>query len=459
MRKSVLLIIDNPHRELRGMLSVKEALIRRGISSVIVSKSCIYAAYELYRPSVVVFPRVTASMGNAVREISKQSSVCLIPSEHGNGLRVKVINNAVGNIEGVLGKNSATEVVERAFVGGENQCKWLMEAGIYDKARLTVSGTLNSDHWFLASNAHKKKQKFRVGVATTNKSLFFGIPVDSVPSIVDGHRPGSWQDSLWRMDLIAFELANLLILTEIFELLHKQKVEVSIRPHPHEYFENWNRYIKNISRENFSISRDLRLDLWMKNVSVVISSYSTTTLDAVAHGIPSISLERLIPSRFMDVLPHYKKPLLSEFCWKPADLPELMGMLEKAKEGALPISPDLERAKQFIKDNFHFPRDRPACEILAEELATIVKKREGISRRSWQTVFSGKTLAARVLSAIPFGRRLRLIISYLSSFLFTDRRENLYFPFNYSLNKDAKRFARDLFKRNISDRAPGVVEN
>jgi hypothetical protein len=390
-------------------------------------------------------------MAKFARRVFKEAVVCLIPSEHGSGFKEKVLMNvAFRNSQGEKQGESATECLTEVFLGGTNQHTWLLEEGVLTPEQLFVSGTLNSDHWFLSNDLHKKEKCFRVGIATTNKSILFGLPVKSVVEVINMHRPSNWEMSLWRIDFAAFEMAHMLIITNVIQYLQKSGIGVSIRPHPHEYLPNWCRYVKSCAKGVY-LDRSLCLEDWLESVSLVISSFSTVSVDSIAHGIPCISLQNIVPRRFVDALPYHKKAMLSEYSWNPQSLDELSDLIDKARSGSLELSPKVEAAQKFMKDNFNFPRNDLACNIIAKEIAAIYESPKCKTIRTAMTfgknersVVSFKSRLKSLISRLPLGKYLLLLIRYIHVYISDPRRENLYFPFNISLRRDAKRYTKRL---------------
>ncbi len=442
-RPRVMFIIDNPYRELWGISAVSACLREQGISSVIASKANYPWYWEYYRPEAVVFPRVTNEMADFVRSIAERSWIFLIPSEHGNGFRDKVLANiAARRPDGGSVGDSAVAYVDMAFLGGNNQYEWLREEKILDERQMQITGTLNSDHWCLAREKKKSQRtKSRIGIATTNKSILFGMPVRSVVGLLDLHRSGHWEESLWRVDFATYELAHTLLLTEVIEGLRQTGWNVSLRPHPHEYVAQWRRYVRMIG-SGVELNRTLRVDEWLDTVSVVLASFSTVSIDAIAHGIPSLTIHALLPERVLNTLPAAKKPFLAPYAWSPKSLDEFFELVEKARRGALAPSPEPELAYKFMDENFNFPRDFLACEAIAQTVARMIRRSKGVVQK--RSTGDGRETRGvrplRVLCRIPGIGLLVILMSYLRTLLLHERRGNLYFPFSLKQSRSARRY-------------------
>lgn len=429
----VLFVMDNPHRELRGIACIAERLRQRGVPAALCGKSTLATAYNLHRPRLAVLPRITTDMATFARSVAGSTIICVIPSEHGSGFRDKVLNNAVRMLpDGRQPHDAAPEVVSRVYVAGENQETWLADAGIYDEARMLVVGTLNSDHW-LVSGRRTRAASPRIGIATTNKSILYGLPIRSIPEIVNQHRTQDWNESLWRIDLAAFELAHTLVLTDALDVIKRMNQPVSIRPHPHEYVEHWAGFVAR-QGDGVSLNRSLRLDKWLAGLSACIATFSTVTLDSIAHDVPCISLEAMIPERYAQALPPEKKPMPSIFSWNPKSRDELRDLLEKAVDGVLPSSPHPAEAAEFMKRNFLFPRDHLACDAISDDILALLDR--GAQARPDHDRRPG----------VPLARHLSYYLRCARAYVRDPRRENQYFPFNLRQNQSARKYCAELLR-------------
>ena len=81
--------------------------------------------------------------------------------------------------------SSAIHNVEKICVGGDNQKKWLVQASPQLDDKIVVSGTLSSDHGYLATDDEKPVQQ-KVGVSTTFKSLLLSTKTASPQAVLHG---------------------------------------------------------------------------------------------------------------------------------------------------------------------------------------------------------------------------------------------------------------------------------
>jgi len=223
---------------------------------------------------------------------------------------------------------------------------------------------------------------------------------------------------------------------------------------PHEDFKNWQQYARPYGRE-VELDRSLCIDKWLERVSLTISSFSTVTIDSIAQGMPSISLQNIIPPRFINVLPEHRTLFENPYSWNPHSVEEAMDLIEKARAGCLKVSPRLDEARKFMRDNFNFPRDKYACELIAQGIADVYessKKRASGKQRvcafeKKESHFSWKSFLKGLIVCLPGGKRFIVWVSYIMVYLNNPREENLYFPFKRRHMREAKQYTRKLFNK------------
>ena len=128
--KKVLLIVDNPHREMRGMVAILKRLRKEKIFTYIASKISLNEWCKILEPDIVVLPRST---GNPYKPFIEKNynhrKIIIIPSEHGSGIEKKMLTFNFGNNFLNDGKiDSAIDLVSLILVGGENQKKWILNS-------------------------------------------------------------------------------------------------------------------------------------------------------------------------------------------------------------------------------------------------------------------------------------------------------------------------------------------
>jgi len=474
-KKNVMLAVDNPYRELRGIYSVKMRLAELGISSFIAPIDHIFFYYNLFTPEIVVLPNVCGnSLKIFVEQAQRKSKICFLPSEHCFGKPDRVIALFTG--KGVdMNMPSAIEGVDMAFMPGHKHYEVIRDANVLPENKMLTTGTLNSDQRFF-QYAPKRTKGLEIGIATCHKTVMYGVPEASLSIIncMDIYRRESgegWQEWTWRIDAMALDSVDVLIITEIVEKLSDKGLKINIRPHPHENIKIWEPYINNC-KKNVRLNRDVRLDEWLDKIFVSICTFSTTGLDSIARGVPAISVQKMIPHRYLDNMPFARKPFGAlpemQFLWFPENIDELCDMVDKASRNELPLSPKIEETRRFMAERFNFPRKNLACIMIGDKIAEIYnsmlayrKMEKGTAPLSQSVNYSEhnsgvitrfRRLLKVAIMLLPYGRTLLGIIFSFYVFLYDKRREKTYSCLQVSHQLNAKKYYDRLiyFWRNYS---------
>ncbi|MGE3342193.1 MAG: hypothetical protein AB7L71_02065 [Vicinamibacterales bacterium] len=427
--KAVLLVVDNPHREMRGMVGIWRRLWRGGVVAHIASKTTFNDWYAIMRPEVVVLPRATSEMGAFMESKASETRFVVVPSEHGAGFKNKTLNNVFG--PNFVGTGTVTSAINRAsllLVGGENQRQWISEAVPALASRTRTTGTLSSDHWFRPKRDRGDRRQ--MGICTTFKSLLLASTTSSVHRLLYEHQSPDYDANAWRLKLQDYEFHYLVCLFKVIDQLAAAGYAVDIRPHPHEYWPGWRRW-KQVAPSAVSLNRDMDLAHWLDGNLACITSFSTTGLDCIARGVPSISLEGMVKDQASRV-PVQRQPLEGRFSWQASSVDELLSLLRTAERGELPPSPAMAEAGEFMRANFHWPRTRTAAALCVDEILRLLNEMPPGAR----------TGRFRRLASVP-----RVVLKILAKDVRDSvgpRRSNLLFTFSAKIWHDAYLFNRDL---------------
>jgi surface carbohydrate biosynthesis protein len=428
--KKVLLVVDNPHREMRGMVGIWIRLRKKGCLVHIVSKTTFNDWYMLFQPDAVVLPRATSELKSFVKEHHLQTKIIVIPSEHGSGFEQKVLNNAFGADYWDKGQSdSAIELASLILVGGENQNKWLRKAMPVQVRKIKVVGTLSSDHWLKPKSNKNPSQK--IGICTTFKSMFLSTSNTSVHKLLYEHFSPNYDDNRWRLNFQNYELHYLSVVFEAIDRLTSSGNYVDVRPHPHEYWPGWKRWRKSaLNKDKISLNRDIDLANWIDSNAACITSFSTTSLDCIVRDVPAISLEKLVEDEVQRV-PEIKTPLMGEYSWKPSTLTEMMLLIDKANRGELDASPNIKSAEDFIEANFHWPREKSSATFCADEIFDLIDNSYQPGKRSLTRLIKIPVAIVKII-----GKEIRDFIG--------PRRSNLLFSFSFRIWYRSFQFNKDI---------------
>tara|TARA_B110000027_G_scaffold74089_1_gene79016 strand:- start:13561 stop:14856 length:1296 start_codon:yes stop_codon:yes gene_type:complete len=428
--KIALLVVDNPHREMRGMVGVSKRLKKKNIFTHIISKTSLNDWYAIFNPDIVVLPRATPTFMPFIKKNHLHTKIVIIPSEHGSGFENKMLSNIFGRSFVHTGKiNSSIELAFLILVGGENQKNWILKAMPILSNKVKVVGTLNSDHWLKPQKNKLKKNK--IGICTSLKSLFLATRFTSTHKLLYDHLSPDYKANQWRLEYINFEQHYLSVIFEAIDKLTDAGYDIDIRPHPHENFEGWKHWLKSVKNEKkISLNRDIDITRWIDSKHICITSFSTTSLDCIARGVPAISLEKLFVDNIAR-LPKIKTPLTSDYSWNPSSLEEMMRMIEKASNGKLEVSPNIKSSENFMKNNFYWPRDKSSATLCADEIFNLINKKDIQKKRRLNFLLKTPLLL------------LKIILRDLRDF-FGPRKSNLLFVFSFRVWYSSFKFNKDL---------------
>ena len=369
-KKIGLIVIDNPHRELDGIKRLKKEFSTKNYWIIICSKLDLIDYLKFIKPDFVICPKPNYPFSNIKTKYKKNITFFCLPCEHGFGLSPKVLNHfgEDPNTPLYIGNESLENPKddwEAIFLPSHKHKNILEKTNNYDSRKLIVTGNLNSDNWLInykkvkSGNFLKSRKSKKVGISTTFKNFLFGITYKS--PLVGLYEHTNFKEDVWRLDFLRYEMeyARLLIL-----LIKKIKdIDFVIRPHPHESRYNWRKLCEIIP--NLEISRDINLIDWLSDKAICINSFSTTSIDSVMQGIPSLSLDKMIANDTYERLPNTRKPFKANFSYRPNTLEKAEEIIREKIENY-----NIEDNQRFLdcfnefKDFFYLDRNESASKII-----------------------------------------------------------------------------------------------
>lgn len=429
--KKALLVVDNPHREMRGMLAISQRLKKNGIFSYIVSKNTFNDWFEIFNPNIVILPRSTSPFISFIKQNYLNTNIIIIPIEHGSGVKEKVLNHNFGpNFYLKKRVSSAIELASLILVSGENQKEWITDTMPSISEKIKVVGTLSSDHWFKPVKKLDKNKK--IGICTTFKSIFFSSAYDSSFKILYDHLSENYQTNRWRLNFQNYEMHYLGCLYEAIDQLTSVGYEVDIRPHPHENWNGWCQWIKSAkNNKKISLNRDVDLTNWIDGLSACITTFSTTTFDCISRNVPTISLDKLVKDEIIK-LSKNKTPLIGDFSWRPDSLDEMKSLINKAQNNDLDVSPNQKAAEIFMKNNFFWPREKSSATYSVEHILKLINFKMKIKKRTFYSTIKIPLILTKI------------ILKDLRDYFFHPRKSNLLFCFSFKVWYSAYKFNKNI---------------
>ena len=372
-----LIVIDNMYREYLNLNLLRRVILRKKISSRIISKHLYEDAIIKYKPSLVIIPRLTPGF-NKIFMLSKKMNfkIYLLPCEHGAANKERIISFLVGNDKKDnfdIDDFGNYKSIEKIFVPSESYKTICLETKLFNEEQLTVTGTLSSDFWFqqISNTIEIKKKNKTIGIATSFKSTFFGIHFHS---FLDGlYLTKRISDSVQfknsienKLSFHTFESLSFLNLIKIVE--ENPDVNFSWRLHPQENIKGAKMLAKKIP--NLEINRDIYPHKWIKDQSLILLFTSTMIYDSYFLNTPTISLINLIPKKIIESLEETKKPLATNQIYSPNTLEEVITIIKEKKFEKNYLVQKDEMISESRK-NFNFPRDKFASISILDEIEKV----------------------------------------------------------------------------------------
>jgi surface carbohydrate biosynthesis protein len=384
----VLIISDNQFRDISSNKLLAGYLKKQKLKVKIFSKVIYRTAIDTLNPQVVIVPRITDDF-NDIFELKKKRGFKLIfiPCEHGAGNEFRIL----AFIKSYAKKNfldnnykKKLENIDKIFVPSDYYKKVLLDNNLFEDNKISVSGTLNSDLWFKNSNKlflkMKNNSEKTIGIATSFKSFMFTSNYESIQKAIytinSFKKKGENNFENQKEDLyfLLHEMYQFMIISKIIQ--DNKNINFSLRVHPGENIKNIKSLIKKV--KNISIDRSPILKEWISNQKLILTFSSTLLYDAYYSEVPILSLSKLVPHDLVDIVEDVKKPLNTDFVYRPDNFDELYKKINSEHinfDEIFDLNNKIKIESQSFK-NFNFPRKKIAFKEIGDEILSLVKDKK-----------------------------------------------------------------------------------
>lgn len=366
----VAVLIDQLTRDAFSQLLVIERLRAAGVDVVVGNQGTMVSVCERTRPAVIFGSlQATGALMDYLGAKSRQCHVVLVDQE-GNKPGEDTFKRAYTNSR----RMEFTRFATRIFCWGSLQARWMRELGV-PAEKLVVTGNPRLDPYMVPELIARRREKYvgltfrydlvtgdpyslmrTVHIYAQNKGTRVGYPPWA--SIEDHiwHKVASARHMLMALDRLAGDPAPPLVVRPgpwesptAYSFIHEYYPRVSIEPHAlqHEY---------------------------ITNASVVLDDCSTLGIEALALGVPVVSLQKAIPRLEAhiggDGKGLYDAPYL-RFFWQPRTVDEAVELVRRAHRGELPLCPE-PGATEYLRDIYDWPRRRPAAFDMADSILDVL---------------------------------------------------------------------------------------
>ena len=379
-RGKFLILIDQATRDAVGQLLTGHYLERRGHRVAYCNQVSLKARCESFRPDVLYSSWSSGGeMDPLFRSIRHRTRIALVDQE---GRRA-----GEASFKRALRLNDAAQIrtaglADKIVAWEKNQARWIIEEGI-PAERVVVAGSARLDAYQAANG--EKKQPRHLGI-TFRADPLTSDPMNILRNIY-GYRsvnpeegirpalPASAQYEDWLWEVLAITRVMFKIVTEIRK---SGPIPLLVRPGPWERYRMYDFLPKEIP--DLKVAPFMLQSEYLRECFATIDCYSTLGIESLLAGTPVISIVHLVPGLEKHAGgtegTRFNAPY-RRFFWQPKDLPELIEQVRKAQRGELPVSPELDAFKQFMRDSYGWPGERPASFNTAELLISLLETSAG----------------------------------------------------------------------------------
>jgi len=421
MNIKVVILVDNGVRDLLSCRLLQEEFRKRGILATLCCKRTMKIVLRAVEPDVVIVPRGDLPY---LRDLAQCSRLYVVPCEGGRLTLKTMMSVFLGRVHkgDVLSKGnrldqfsniiSNFDFIRRVYLWGPQTYNFLKESNYFRPEQLKVAGSVKLDVYRNGTVKRKRTSQddFVMGVAFSAKAtssfygkvnyaeILYGFDEKShLPMVPPGRH---WEDYAWRDFAILRQMMNV-----IKRFLETTQGTVYLRIGP---LENPNDYtfLTKFFPGRVRIQEDMgELYEFLTSIDVLLTCWSTTGIEAILCGVPVIATPSLMDREhlfrhvdpeangFNTFLPCYHLPQSEE---------EVMGMMERARNHQLPLTPNEARFKDLLRDSYHWPTKESAAQTIVTDILEDVKNNFYPQQSSWAKVLPLPSMVNMPMNAMAF---------------------------------------------------------
>lgn len=328
----IIWIIDNKYRELYGLYDLKKKLFKHKIELFLFNIPVWKTAIDLINPHIVVVPNLAkTSCEPVVKYASKKKIKVFMHSSEGmfyteEAQREKYPAHLIKKIDKIL-------------AWCKMDAKFLIKRGL--KNKVLISGNLKFSKENYENKIRKQKKIKVIGIPTQSRVISGnGISKQNIPYYIR-HVVENYEAS--RLGYLTFEIHYIETLVKILKEISKDyQTVIKVSP-----FEDKKIYKKTFPEVKIFQGDDIRD--FLKKVDVLLTVFSSTSVDALKYNIPVISITKLINWDKTVLADKSRGPRAkhgaSVLSIRPKNMSELKLLLKKSKKELI----ELCESKDFFK--------------------------------------------------------------------------------------------------------------
>jgi len=343
----IALVVDNPYRDLPGLVLLAVELAARGARCYLVPMNLQYRELWSLAPQFVMFNYLRINNADLVHDLMNA------------GVKVGVLDTEGGVMPSfdsysrtMPGDAQLRSRISCFFSWGRQLAEHAQQAGWYRPDQVTVTGAPRYDFYAEPWRKAAMDSSMYAGEFKRPMVLING----SFPTVNPAFQ--SAQDELkmlytyfnydkdWAISLHDNQKTAMLALTRLCNVLAEKFPNVSFvyRPHPFERVETYNELLD--KKPNLHLSRQGTVDGWLLRASVLIQRGCSTAIDANMAGIPALTPTWMPAPMSLEAIES-----ASLQCPSEADLIE---KVREAVDGTLKVPAETQAAvSRTISDWFH----------------------------------------------------------------------------------------------------------
>jgi len=377
MRKGrFLILIDQATRDAVGQLLTGFYLQRRGHRVAYCNQMTLKGLCERFRPDVLYASWCSGGETDPLfRSIRPRTRIVLVDQE---GRR-----SGESSFKRALRLNNSAQIrtaglADKIVAWEGTQARWIADEGI-PKERIAVVGSARLDPYMASGEGARPRPNhlgltFRADPITSDptnilRNIYGYRAVDPAEGIRPA-LPASAQYEDWVWEIMAITRVMFKVISEIRK---RSQVPLLARPGPWERYRMYDFLPKEIP--GLRVAPFMLQHEYLQDCFATIDCYSTLGIESLLAGTPVLSIVHLVPglerhagggegTRFNAPYRH--------FFWQPKEIAELVELVLKAERGELPVSPDLDAFKRYMRDSYGWPGERPASFQTAELLISLL---------------------------------------------------------------------------------------
>lgn len=365
--RRVAVLIDQLTRDAFSQLLVITRLRRAGVSVAVGNQATFRTVCERTSPHVIFGSlQATGDLMDYLVQASRRTHVVMVDQE-GNKPGEETFKRAYTNSRRMAYATAAT----RIFCWGPLQKRWMQELGV-DETKIAVTGNPRLDPYLDIRRPDRRRVSLTFRFDLVTGMPFLIMQSVHVYALNKGTRVGyppwsSIEDQVWHKLAVARHMYMALE-----RLAADPDIPIVVRPGPWEapqVYQFMREAYPRVAVDPLSPQHD-----YVSGASVILDDCSTLGIEALATGVPVVSIQKAIP-RLEDHIGGpgrglFDAPYLA-FYHQPKTVDEAAELVRRGHRGQLAASA-APGAEAYLKDVYDWPRRTPASFAMADEILKLL---------------------------------------------------------------------------------------